>query len=373
MNRKSLRVSIILLLTTIMLLFAVAVPVGAEAENQPFESKILATMDNQPDVVLRDDFDGPTLDLNVWEPIGHGGTLTFVDGVLVINSGPTPGLGKGIISLETFDLSDGTWILEALVREQVDDGGRSGFAFYQQNIVPGKDAGAGMGFDGQAPDANIGFQPNPFSVNQTAVVPAPDPTDWLIWRIEVDPTEARFYMGGEFLGSFVNDDPRVALPIYISRVSWDYAKTLELDYLQLLHIPEQVNQPPDCSDAIPSADTLWPPNHEFAPIEVLGVTDPEGDPISITIGSIFQDEPVDTEGDGSFAPDGQGVGSPIAEVRAERVGSGNGRFYHIGFTANDGNGGTCSGVVLVGVPKSQGNNGAPVDDGPLYDSTSLTP
>jgi len=133
------------------------------------------------------------------------------------------------------------------------------------------------------------------------------------------------------------------------------------------------NQPPDCSDAVPSVDILWPPNHKFNPVSIVGVTDPDGDPITITIDSIFQDEPVDTLGDGSFVPDGQGVGTDTAEVRAERTGNveipGNGRVYHIGFTVEDGLGGTCSGEVLVGVPHDQGLQDVPVDDGALYDST----
>jgi streptogramin lyase len=131
------------------------------------------------------------------------------------------------------------------------------------------------------------------------------------------------------------------------------------------------NLDPDCSAAIPSIDTIWPPNHTFVPVSVLGVTDPDGDPITITIDSIWQDEPVDTFGDGTFVPDGQGVGTSMAEVRAERSGNpnvpGNGRVYHIGFTAEDGIGGSCSGVVATGVPHDKKD--IPVDDGPLYDST----
>jgi hypothetical protein len=45
--------------------------------------------------------------------------------------------------------------------------------------------------------------------------------------------------------------------------------------------------------------------------------------------------------------------------------------YHIGFSADDGNGGSCSGVVNVGVPHDQGGQSQPIDDGPLYDSTTL--
>ena len=120
---------------------------------------------------------------------------------------------------------------------------------------------------------------------------------------------------------------------------------------------------PACSNASPSTDTIWPPNHQFVAVDVLGVTE-------VTITSIWQDEPVDTVGDGRFTPDGQGVGTSTAEVRAERVGTpqvpGDGRVYHIGFYATDGNG-RCSGEVLVGVPHDQ--DSVPVDGGALYDST----
>jgi hypothetical protein len=135
------------------------------------------------------------------------------------------------------------------------------------------------------------------------------------------------------------------------------------------------NQPPDCTQAYPSATTLWPPNHQFVPISMLGVTDPDGDPLTITVDSIFQDEPVDTYGDGRFTPDGTGVGTSTASVRAERVGTpkvpGNGRVYHIGFTADDGRGGFCTGEVLVAVPHDQSHPA--VDDGAQYDSTQLAP
>jgi hypothetical protein len=132
------------------------------------------------------------------------------------------------------------------------------------------------------------------------------------------------------------------------------------------------NRPPDCSQAAPSLGTIWPANHKFVPIAVLGVTDLDGNPVTIRINKIYQDEPVNTTGDGNFTPDGKGVGTSIAEVRAERVGTpkvpGDGRFYHISFTATDPYGLACSGEVLVAVPHDQ--NKAPADGGPLYDSTT---
>jgi hypothetical protein len=69
------------------------------------------------------------------------------------------------------------------------------------------------------------------------------------------------------------------------------------------------------------------------------------------------------------SPDGQGIGTSQAEVRAERNQSGDGRVYHIYFTAVDPSGGTCSGEVLVDVPPDQGGVIDPIDGGPLYDST----
>jgi len=129
------------------------------------------------------------------------------------------------------------------------------------------------------------------------------------------------------------------------------------------------NLPPDCSKAYPSVKTLWPPDHTFVKIKIRGVTDPDDDPLTITVTGIFQDEPVNASGDGNTAPDGKGVNSADAWVRAERQGKGNGRLYHIYFTADDGNSNICSGEIRVGVPKSQGKNKTPVDDGPLYDST----
>lgn len=129
------------------------------------------------------------------------------------------------------------------------------------------------------------------------------------------------------------------------------------------------NQPPECGNASANPEILWPPNHKMVDISILGVIDPDADPVTLAVESIQQDEPTNGLGDGDMSPDGYGIGSPVASVRAERAGNGNGRVYHIGFSADDGNGGTCAGTVTVGVPKSQGSKGSPVDDGATYNST----
>jgi hypothetical protein len=103
-------------------------------------------------------------------------------------------------------------------------------------------------------------------------------------------------------------------------------------------------------------------------VKIVGPTDPDGDPITIRITSIHQDEPVSPIGDGNRCPDADGVGSPIAKLRAERSGGGDGRVYRIDFTADDGSGGTCAGTVTVCVPHDRARRSC-VDQGPLFDST----
>jgi hypothetical protein len=129
----------------------------------------------------------------------------------------------------------------------------------------------------------------------------------------------------------------------------------------------ETNQSPDCNSAQPSKTILWPPNHRMNSINVIGVTDPDDDDISITIDSISQDEPTNGLGAGDTSPDGAGIGTDTAQIRAERSGMDDGRVYEISFTADDGNGGTCSGSVFVGVPHNSNSN--PIDSGQNFDST----
>lgn len=129
------------------------------------------------------------------------------------------------------------------------------------------------------------------------------------------------------------------------------------------------NRPPVCSVAQPGKASLWPPNHKLRTVAIDGVTDPDGDPVTLTVTAIAQNEPVDGLGDGDTAPDGFGVGSARARVRAERSGAGQGRLYFIGFRAADGKGSTCTGHITVGVPHDQSAKGLPVDTGQRYDST----
>jgi hypothetical protein len=170
------------------------------------------------------------------------------------------------------------------------------------------------------------------------------------------------------------------------------------------------NHSPDCSHAVASQTSLWPPNHKFSgDISVLGVTDADGDPVAITVTRVTQDEPLvgdrddNTDADAMTAATYEGArtiedhGDPGAghddesrcpdavinpnggvSLRAERFGNGNGRVYTIWFTAGDGRGGSCEGSVQVCVPhREHGRHGEEqfscVDDGQKYNSLGPCP
>jgi len=121
--------------------------------------------------------------------------------------------------------------------------------------------------------------------------------------------------------------------------------------------------PPDCTGASARPDRLWPPNGKLQAISIRGVTDPDGDRVTLTVTSIRQDEPLSKKGQ----PDATGVGTARPMLRADRVGSGDGRVYHLRFAADDGHGGRCEGEVTVCVPHDQRGRGCG-DGGALVDS-----
>jgi hypothetical protein len=82
------------------------------------------------------------------------------------------------------------------------------------------------------------------------------------------------------------------------------------------------NRPPVCGNAVARPAKLSPPNHELRRIDIEGVVDPDGDPVVLRVGAIFQDEAVDELGSGKTAPDA--TVDPLT-LRAERAGGGNGR------------------------------------------------
>jgi len=124
-----------------------------------------------------------------------------------------------------------------------------------------------------------------------------------------------------------------------------------------------LNDPPDCSAATASPNTLWPADGRFVSVFIRGITDPESERVTIAMTSIFQDEGLTKPG----TPDATGLGAFTARLRATRLNGGNGRVYHVSFTATDAQGGACVGTVKVCVPIVQG--GTCVDGGARVDST----
>jgi uncharacterized repeat protein (TIGR01451 family) len=129
------------------------------------------------------------------------------------------------------------------------------------------------------------------------------------------------------------------------------------------------NHPPECGVALATQVELWPPNHKFVTVSIAGVTDPDGDSLTTNIVGISQDEPLRGHGDGNTCPDGKGVGTSSASVRAERSGTGDGRVYHVSFTASDGKGGQCAGSVRICVPHDQRPGHVCGEDRLVIDST----
>jgi PKD repeat protein len=151
----------------------------------------------------------------------------------------------------------------------------------------------------------------------------------------------------------------------------DSATTIDTRSFAEANVGAGGNQPVVCNTAKPSLGTLWPPDHKLVSISVSGVTDPDNDPVTVTITGVTQDEPVNGLGDGDMSPDATGIGTNVIKVRSERSGTGDGRVYHLAFTADDGKGGACTSSVTVCAPHDQAPNNICIDQGRLFDSTKL--
>jgi hypothetical protein len=128
---------------------------------------------------------------------------------------------------------------------------------------------------------------------------------------------------------------------------------------------QNANDPPLVSAAQPTIACLWPPDHKLVSVGITGVSDPNSN-ATITITSVTQDEPTNGLGDGDTAVDAVINADGTVLLRAERSGKGDGRVYHVHFTASDLEG-SASGVVTVCVPHNRKSEA--VDGGELYNST----
>ncbi|HEU4412789.1 MAG TPA: HYR domain-containing protein [Polyangiaceae bacterium] len=132
------------------------------------------------------------------------------------------------------------------------------------------------------------------------------------------------------------------------------------------------NRPPDCSSPSASPDFLLASTGQmWAPVSIDGVTDPDGDPVTISAIQVWQDEPISP----FWCPGGTCADATLEPltVRAERDTwsptdpQPDGRVYHIDFRAVDAHGAQCVGVVTVCVLRHYGLLDCG-DGGPLYNS-----
>ncbi len=139
------------------------------------------------------------------------------------------------------------------------------------------------------------------------------------------------------------------------------------EYSTVVTVSLPPNRLPVCTAARPSTPYILANPHTYANVTIAGVSDPDADTVQLSITGIRQDEPVTGVTAGDVSPDAAGIGTATAQLRYERADAGNGRVYHVAFTATDARGGSCTGEVTVGVR----NGFAPaVDGGAVYDSTA---
>lgn len=118
-------------------------------------------------------------------------------------------------------------------------------------------------------------------------------------------------------------------------------------------------------------------DNKLRPVEIIGIRDPEGDSVQVTVTGITQDEPTSGLREGDSGPDAVGVGTSYAWLRGQcDLGAvdkpGNGRVYTVAFKATDSLGACATGKVRVTVPYGSPYSSRVIDDGQKFDSTKST-
>jgi len=115
--------------------------------------------------------------------------------------------------------------------------------------------------------------------------------------------------------------------------------------------PGRPNRPPEilCNSPV----ILWSPNHDLMDVaSAFTVTDPDEDPVTVTVTAISNEleVPEVMSGSGKHAPDFKDErGGRGLLVRAERAGAGNGRYYIFAIVADDGKGGVTEHACIAAV------------------------
>lgn len=113
---------------------------------------------------------------------------------------------------------------------------------------------------------------------------------------------------------------------------------------------------------------LWPPNHKFHTISTdacAPATDICDDDVDVEFTYIASDEPVNATGDGNSDPDVIFDNCDEIQIRAERRGNSDGRFYTLGWRAIDNSGNETTGECWVTISHDQSGR-PPIDSGTAY-------
>jgi hypothetical protein len=169
-----------------------------------------------------------------------------------------------------------------------------------------------------------------------------------VWSIDLATGERRLEIertiSGESEGLDVFDGLGGVLHWQIGFISFTGPPTYGSGHNALVHFVP-ANKPPDCAGAFAAPRKLWPPNHRLRLVTVGGVTDPDGDTVSVVVTGVSQNET------GKKPPDWQpGPRPDQVWLRAERAGKGSGRVYTVALRATDAGGASCTGSVTVRVP-----------------------
>jgi chitinase len=185
------------------------------------------------------------------------------------------------------------------------------------------------------------------------------------WEQTAGPAVTLVYSPGDtahalpgFVTPWVSADTTLTFKLTVS----DWPGSTSSAYVTVTAINSHT--PPDASHARADVGVLWPPDHKMSLVHILGIVNPNNDPI--TIDAVTQDEPTNGLGDGDTPIDAIISGDSVT-LRAERSGNGNGRVYRICFTVHDPEQ-DARGCVYVMVPKSKKTDVA-IDSGQNYDST----
>lgn len=117
----------------------------------------------------------------------------------------------------------------------------------------------------------------------------------------------------------------------------------------------KIDQTPPTVACTASPNVLWPPNNKLKPVNVsVNVADSLSGPAGFTLVSVTSNEPDSGQGDvQGFVT---GTPSTNGQLRAQRLGSGNGRVYTFAYNGTDRAGNSASCTTTVSVPHDQGQN-----------------